>query len=113
VLVLRFESPGQRSCEKIATLSPAVRKGSALPDRRLKIKLFGLSRLPESRRLSPETPSGRGAQQAAQPHRPVANDFFTPAFAMGWSFYIWTRGGAAVDTALSEGRGYGEAGGEG
>jgi hypothetical protein len=63
--------PGVRRCEKIAAVPPAVRKGSALSDRRLKIKLFGLSRLPETRRFS--------AQQAAQPHRPVANDFFTPS----------------------------------
>jgi len=53
--------------KKIAALPPAVRKGWALPELRLKIKLFGFSRLPESRRLSPETPSGRGAQQAAEP----------------------------------------------
>ena len=49
-----YPSPGQRRCEKIAALPPAVRKGSALPGRRLKIKLFELSRLPESRRLSLE-----------------------------------------------------------
>ena len=49
-----YPSPGQRRCEKIAALPPAVRKGSALSDRRLKIKLFELSRLPESRRLSLE-----------------------------------------------------------
>src|SRR5215470_11188230 len=50
-------------CEKIAALPPAVRKGSALPDLRFKIKLFGFSRLPESRRLS--------AQQAAEPQGPA------------------------------------------
>src|SRR6516225_723868 len=34
-----------------AAAPPAVRKGSALPDPRLKIKLFWLSRLPESHRF--------------------------------------------------------------
>src|SRR5215469_16506810 len=58
-------------CEKIAALPPAVRKGSALPDLRFKIKLFGFSRLPESRRLS--------AQQAAEPQNPAASDFLTPS----------------------------------
>ena len=56
-------------CEEIAALPPAMRKGSALPDLRLKTKLFGFRRLPESRRLS--------AQQAAKPHWRVASDFFT------------------------------------
>ncbi|HTG60558.1 MAG TPA: hypothetical protein VMG63_14275, partial [Terriglobia bacterium] len=53
-------------------------------DRRLKIKLFGLSRLPESRRLS--------AQQAAQPHRPVANDLFTAstAFRRGAKPFVYS-----------------------
>ena len=36
---------GVGRCEKIAALPPAVRKGSALPDLRLKIKLFGFSRI--------------------------------------------------------------------
>ena len=61
----------ERSCEKIAALPPAVRKGSALPDLRLKIELFGFSGLPESQRLS--------AQQAAEPEDPAASDFFTPS----------------------------------
>ena len=30
-----------------------------------------------------------------------------------WSFYIWIHDGSQLTTALSEGRGYGEAGGEG
>jgi hypothetical protein len=55
--------------KKIAALPSAVRKGSALPDLRLKIKLFGFSRLPESRRLS--------AQQAAEPQDLATSDFFT------------------------------------
>jgi len=38
-----------------AAAPPAVRKGSALPDPRLKIKLFWLSRLPESHRLSAQS----------------------------------------------------------
>ena len=54
--------------KKIAALPPAVRKGSALPDLRFKIKLFGFSRLPESRRLS--------TQQAAEPQDPATSDFF-------------------------------------
>ena len=32
---------------------------------------------------------------------------------MPWSFYIWIHSGPQLITALSEGRGYGEAGGEG
>ena len=38
-----------------AAAPPAVGKGSALPDPRLKIKLFWLSRLPESHRLSAQS----------------------------------------------------------
>jgi len=60
-------NPRLRRCEKIAAPPPAVRKGLALPDLRFKIKLFGLSRLPESRRLS--------AQQAAEPQDPASSDF--------------------------------------
>src|SRR5215472_15901023 len=108
-----------RSCERVAALPPAVRKGSALPHGRLKIKLLGFSRLPESRRrcekivekrnsltqsrkvakqtkefwlsdlcaLAPlrdgfsffHSFAGFPSQQAAEPHRPVVSDFFTPS----------------------------------
>ena len=62
--------------------------------------------LPEGQTLrerlaKPLTPSpsrrGRGWSRVAGP----------------WSFYIWTHSGPQLITALSEGRGYGEAGGEG
>ena len=56
---LPISLPALWSREEIAALPPAVRKGSALPALKLKIRLFGLSRLPESRRLS--------ARQAAEP----------------------------------------------
>ena len=45
-------------CEKIGALPPAVRKGSALPDLRLNVKLLGFSRLPESCRLSAQQDGG-------------------------------------------------------
>jgi len=61
-VVARSERAGLQSlCENclLQRLRRLLRKGPALPDPRLKIKLFWLSRLPESHRLS--------AQQAAEP----------------------------------------------
>jgi hypothetical protein len=49
-------------------------------------KVFRLGPLPKSRRLSPETPSGRGAQQAAKPRQPIAGGrarFFHKFCAVG------------------------------
>ncbi|HTG59812.1 MAG TPA: hypothetical protein VMG63_10440 [Terriglobia bacterium] len=50
------------------------------------IKVLRLGGLPESQRLSPETPSGRGAQQAAKPHQAIAGDpaRFLHSFAAKW-----------------------------
>src|SRR6516164_7460822 len=69
-----LSTPGRRRRNKPRGSAACCAEGlSPFRTFRLRIKLFGFSHLPESRRLS--------AQQAAEPHGPAASDFFTPALS--------------------------------